>query len=109
MIECFGICVDPQKDDNHCGGCGNFCEPFPAPENGGCDPMPARAYFGCREGKCGALKCGPPSADCNGDLGASLDKCAGDGCEVESTLDDNNCGGCGIKCANPKVCVDEGN
>src|SRR5688500_17541291 len=52
MIECFGICVDPQKDDNHCGGCGNFCEPFPAPENGGCDPMPARAYFGCREGKC---------------------------------------------------------
>lgn len=104
-IACFGMCVDPQTDDNHCGGCGNQCDPFP-PD--GCDPMPERAVFGCKAGKCGALKCMVPSADCNGDLGAT--KCGGDGCEVESTqADRNNCGGCGIVCKAGEECVDEGN
>jgi hypothetical protein len=109
LIECFGICVDPQNDDNHCGGCGNFCNPFPDAAEGGCDPMPASSYMGCRQGQCGKLKCQIPSADCNGDLGAGPDTCGGDGCEVASIVDDDNCGGCGIKCQGPKTCVDEGN
>lgn len=103
-IACFGMCVDPQTDDNHCGGCGIQCDPFPP---GACDPMPERAIFGCKAGKCGTLKCQVPSADCNGDLGAT--KCGGDGCEVESLVTRDNCGGCGIKCAAGEECVDEGN
>ena len=105
QIECFGMCVDPQNDDNHCGGCGNMCDPAPP---GSCDPMPERAYYGCRAGKCGTLKCSQPSADCNGDLGSG--KCGGDGCEVENIgADRNNCGGCGIKCKAGEECVNEGN
>jgi hypothetical protein len=102
-IVCFGMCVDPLTDDNHCGGCGNLCEP-PADA---CDPMPDRTRYGCRAGKCGALKCLEPAADCNADLGAS--KCGGDGCEVESLGTKDNCGGCGIKCKDDEECVDEGN
>src|SRR4029079_12292763 len=22
LIDCFGLCVDPENDNNHCGGCG---------------------------------------------------------------------------------------
>ncbi len=99
------FCVDPLNDDNHCGGCGIACEP-PA---GACEP-PERAYYGCRQGKCGALKCKDSSADCNGDLGTGPDRCGGDGCEVESLATDDNCGGCGIKCTKPgEHCIDEGN
>lgn len=104
-IACFGMCVDPKNDDNHCGGCGNACDPAPP---GACDPMPERAYYGCREGSCGALKCALPSADCNGDVGTTT--CGGNGCEVENIMvDPNNCGACGVKCKVGEECVDEGN
>lgn len=105
-IECFGMCVDPLTDDNHCGACGNLCEREPPEDQGGCATMPKNTHFGCNQGKCGALKCDPPSADCNSDLG---NKCASDGCEVDSIVDNDNCGACGNKCTGGKQCVDEGN
>ena len=104
QIACLGRCVDPKTDDNHCGGCGIACEPPP----GACDPMPNRAYYGCRNGACGALKCAARSADCNGDLATG--QCNSDGCEVDDILSDrDHCGGCGIKCGPGEECVDEGN
>jgi hypothetical protein len=101
FIDCSGECVDPTTDDEHCGGCNNRCSP-PADA---CRPMPPRAYYGCRNGACGALKCQAPSADCNGDL----DQCGGDGCELDRLGTRENCGGCGIECAPGLDCIDEGN
>ncbi len=104
LIACDGMCVDPQNDDYNCGGCGTVCDP----PLGGCDPTPKGSYYGCKLGQCGKLKCSLGSADCNGDLGAA--GCGGDGCEVESLADKNNCGGCGIKCTKPgEECINEGN
>jgi hypothetical protein len=106
-IACFGeVCVDPLTDNNHCGGCGNFCNPEPPEDEGGCAINPPNTYFGCNQGKCGALKCSKPAADCNSDLGK---KCSSDGCEVASIVDNDNCGACGNKCTGGKQCVDEGN
>lgn len=103
LIECFGMCVDPSTDDNHCGGCGKKCEdPVDA-----CTTAPANSYYGCRNKKCGVLKCQVPTADCNADLGAT--KCGGDGCEVDSLGTKENCGGCGLKCTGDDDCIDEGN
>ncbi len=101
------MCVDPMNDDNNCGGCGTICDPPPD----ACTPEPPpNAYYGCREGKCGALKCQQGTADCNGDLGSGADKCGGDGCEVPDLASDDNCGGCGIKCTKPgEHCINEGN
>jgi hypothetical protein len=106
QIECNGFCRDPMTDDFNCGDCGVEC----APPQGACSPMPERAYYGCRAGKCGALKCqtSPTSADCNGDLKPG--NCASDGCEVLDIMSDrNNCGSCGVKCKAGEECVDEGN
>ncbi|OJY23846.1 MAG: hypothetical protein BGO98_18070 [Myxococcales bacterium 68-20] len=101
LVDCGGSCVDPMNDDNNCGGCNNRC----APPADACRPMPPRAYYGCRAGACGALKCQVPSADCNNDL----DQCGGDGCELDRLGTRDNCGGCGIKCAPGLDCIDEGN
>lgn len=103
----IAFCADPMNDDFNCGACGVVCEPPPD----GCAPEPPpSSYYGCRGGKCGALKCVGRSADCNGDLGSGPDKCGGDGCEVEDITSDDNCGGCGIKCTKPgEHCIDEGN
>lgn len=103
LIECDGMCVDPKNDDNNCNGCGNRCED-PADA---CAPPPAHSYYGCRNSKCGVLKCQDPAVDCDGDLGAT--KCGGNGCEVESAATKENCGGCGVKCTGADECIDEGN
>jgi len=101
-------CVDTMNDDNNCGGCGNVCD---GPPPDGCQQeLPDHAYYGCRNGACGALKCSQPSVDCNGDLGSGPDECGGDGCEAESLATDDDCGGCGIKCTKAgEHCIDEGN
>jgi hypothetical protein len=103
LIECSGLCVDPNNDDYNCGACGNHCED-PADA---CDPKPDHSYYGCKKGQCGKLKCQSPAVDCDGDLGAT--KCGGNGCEVESVATTENCGHCGTKCTGNDQCIDEGN
>ncbi|AKV00197.1 Tryptophan synthase alpha chain [Labilithrix luteola] len=100
MLDC-GRCVNPRFDDSHCGACGNRCTtPVPA-----CSPMPSQTFYGCKNSECGKLKCNSGFSDCNGDLGKG---CASDGCEVDTSKDPNNCGGCGIACGPDQDCRDDG-
>jgi len=86
----FPCAVDLRSDDDNCGACGRYC-----PRDG--------AYsrdFGsvtrCIEGECKRI-CNGGKADCNG--------LPEDGCETTiDGADKNNCGGCGITCAD--ICID---
>lgn len=73
-------CVD---NSNPVTGCGtDSCRPCEVPG----------ALARCTtEGKCGIAICEPDFADCDGD--------ESNGCEVDTSSDDNNCGGCGTQCA----------
>ena len=66
-----------ESDAKHCGDCTTVC-------SGGPNAAPD-----CFEGGC-KLKCEVGFADCNAN--------AADGCEINTTLDDAHCGGCGISC-----------
>src|SRR6185437_7818198 len=70
---CSGQCADLQIDSAHCGNCITQCATGTLCQQGSCGPP-------CPSGK----------ADC--------DKDPGDGCEVSTDTDPNNCGGCGIVC-----------
>ena len=103
LTACNGNCVDTAISDSNCGACGVKCNDTPD----SCSPTPPNAYFGCRGGVCGRLKCVGTAADCNGNLDAT--QCAGDGCEVGSLATTENCGACGVKCKPGEQCVNEGN
>jgi hypothetical protein len=66
-------------DVNNCGSCG-------AP----CAPTVNVATMGCANNMCNIATCKPPFADC--------DKMVPNGCEVNTTGDVANCGGCGKSC-----------
>ncbi|MBN9164781.1 MAG: hypothetical protein BGO98_09200 [Myxococcales bacterium 68-20] len=84
-------CIDPSHDDKNCGACGNACPR----DGGGTVEVPPNSYFGCYDGECGALKCAGLFANCDG--------VTDNGCET-SLLDDENCGGCGVKCQDGMTC-----
>ncbi|MBX3199527.1 MAG: hypothetical protein KF850_12020 [Labilithrix sp.] len=81
---CDARCVDTNNDDDSCGACGASCNP-----DGGPQPTPANAYYGCASQECGAFKCKALYLDCDGQRA--------NGCEVMAVTDDN-CGACGIQC-----------
>src|SRR5664280_417953 len=72
-----GCEINLNSDINNCLTCGHVC-----PTAGG-TPV-------CTAGVCGVSSCIAPQKDCNG--------LPGDGCEVNSSTDVNNCGNCGTKC-----------
>jgi hypothetical protein len=72
-----GCEIDTAMDLANCGGCGKVC----AVANG--TPV-------CTMGACTIGGCTKNFSDC--------DKMVGDGCEVNYTVDVNNCGGCNMKC-----------
>ncbi len=80
---CNGLAVDGcevnlQSDVTNCSSCGNVCS---VPSG-----SPACENFTCVVDTCSA-----PFADCNGS--------DGDGCEINTNNDVNNCGACGNVCA----------
>jgi hypothetical protein len=77
---CSTACVDTRYDPDHCGGCGRACAPFP------------NLTRTCGNGACVPGICVAGFADCN--------SMTVDGCEVSTTTDPNNCGGCGRACTN---------
>lgn len=77
---CSGTCVDLNVSVSDCGSCGKAC---PKVVNG----APA-----CTKGTCVIGTCATGTADCN----ANFD----DGCEVNTTTDPANCGGCKDACSN---------
>ena len=72
-------------DVRNCGACGMSCAGV------------ARAKVGCVNAACALLSCDAGFADCDGQFV--------NGCEVGTTADINNCGGCGMKCGQGLVCV----
>jgi hypothetical protein len=67
-----------KTDADHCGACDTPCNlPF--------------SSASCSGGKCAVDKCTAPYVDCNG--------LPDDGCEVNTSADAANCGGCGTACS----------
>ncbi len=72
-----GCNVDSQTDPDNCNGCGTVCGPY------------TNATAQCASGVCG-LTCSGSWLDCDG--------LAGNGCEIDSSIDAHNCGACGNAC-----------
>lgn len=82
---CNGECISVLDNPFHCGACGRAC------------PGVNRPHFipACNLGVCGG-KCEDSYADCDG--------LADNGCEVDTFVDNRNCGGCGNACLPTQVC-----
>ncbi len=74
---CTGACVDTVSNVASCGGCGTRCS------------VP-NATAACQNGMCTVGTCISPFADC--------DRAPANGCEVNTLMDVNHCGACGMAC-----------
>ena len=80
---CSGQCVDTDSDPENCGACGVACNLL-------------NATAACAGGHCAVGSCDAGFDDCDGD--------PANGCEVELSTDDLNCGQCGNVCAAGIAC-----
>jgi hypothetical protein len=90
--DCDGLnpngCETDLRTLTDCGGCGTGCSV-------------AHGAPSCASGVCAVLSCDPGFLDCDG--------VAANGCEAQVSIDPENCGGCGVRCAAPgatTACVD---
>ena len=81
---CGAACFNLSNDIAHCGSCGTPCS------------LP-NATASCVGGACNVAACTAGHANC--------DNVAANGCETNTTVDNANCGGCGVACAGGKSCV----
>jgi hypothetical protein len=72
-------------DPDHCSLCGEVC------------PLPANGVAGCESGLCGIESCDTGFDDCDGQ--------SFNGCEIDSSSDEDHCGGCDTTCAFEEVCT----
>lgn len=79
-----GCEVAPSTDVQNCGGCGALC-------------APPNATPRCIAGRCRVGTCSPGRADCDAD--------DGNGCEVDTRISPQHCGGCGAPCGADEACV----
>jgi hypothetical protein len=82
---CGSSCVQLDDDPFNCGGCNNRCPGVNLPHYSA----------SCSFGVCGG-KCQDGFADCDHDFD--------NGCEVDTRVDNRNCGGCGRACLPDQVC-----
>ncbi len=73
-----GCEVTLASDARNCGACGTACS------------LPS-ATATCVGGRCAVASCNAGFADCDGN--------PANGCEVFTSSDESNCGGCGVRCA----------
>ena len=74
-----GCETNTTSDTSNCGKCGTTC-------------TTAGGVPQCSSGACQVKSCNSPAADCNG--------LPGDGCEVNTSTNQTNCGGCGAAGSN---------
>ena len=72
-----GCEVDITSSEDHCGTCGDVCDPD-------------NASGQCTNGDCGIVSCNSGYENCNSSVT--------DGCEVNTQTDEANCGSCGDVC-----------
>lgn len=70
--------------NSHCGACGNSCT------------LPNAAGI-CVSGGCEITACNAGFVDC--------DQAPANGCETNTSIDPDNCGGCGVTCEAPGSCT----
>jgi hypothetical protein len=80
------------SDGLNCGGCGIEC---PGADDTSVETV-LHADWRCSSGAC-LMSCMQGFVDCNGN--------PGDGCEINTRCDADNCGGCGVKCADGVQCI----
>ena len=86
-IDCDGVAgceVDSSTDIHNCGNCRNFCS------------LP-QATSTCKSGSCSIYKCNAGFGDC--------DQIDFNGCEVDLSTSNTNCGSCGNYCPFNSQCV----
>ncbi len=76
--------VNTASDPTNCGSCGLFCS---APN----------AVSSCSASQCGIASCNAGFANC--------DLMAGNGCEINTTSNNSNCGSCGLTCPGVQTCI----
>jgi hypothetical protein len=79
-----GCEVNALENDNHCGMCGEVCQ-----EINTTDPPGTDDGNSCNGGVC-VVTCNASSLSCDMD--------PSDGCEIDKTADESNCGACGTVC-----------
>ncbi len=79
-------CELPANTMQDCGGCGLVC----APQN-------VSGPVNCTNAECDYGTCLPPFDDCDSD--------ANNGCEIDTSSDNANCGTCGNPCVSPETCA----
>lgn len=82
---CGGVCKSVVDDPMNCGACDRACPGVTRP----------RFKATCNFGVCGG-ECEDRYADCDG--------LAENGCEINTLIDNRNCGGCGNACLPSQVC-----
>lgn len=87
--------VDLMGDRNNCGACGAACPKDSVYVQMTPGPFLEVTFF-CASGKC-EMACSHDHADCDG--------VPDNGCEVDLTMTDN-CGACGVKCADNTPCTE---
>jgi hypothetical protein len=110
LQDCSGVCVDLTADRANCGTCGRACATGEGCQAGECTEDCAPT---CAGRECGDDGCGGSCGDCDEGLvcdAAGVCGCGPDaldcgaGC-VDTSIDRENCGGCGVICAATEACV----
>jgi len=120
---CDGVAVDLSTNQDHCGACGNACQPMERCSGGTCSFLGCYPNLAVCDGICRSLgdakTCGSCDVACASTQVCSLRRCVDacapglatcDGTCVDLARDPYNCGACGSSCGDAScvngVCTD---